>query len=69
MDLTGLKDTITGESLCDPDKPIVLERIKFHEPVLKFAIEPKTKDDVDKMSMGLVQLSQEDPSFHFSRDE
>lgn len=67
--LAGLKDTITGESLCDPDKPVVLERMDFPEPVIKVAIEPKTKADVDKMSMGLVKLAQEDPSFHFSRDE
>lgn len=67
--LAGLKDTITGETLCDPDKPIVLERMDFPEPVIKVAIEPKTKADVDKMSMGLVKLAQEDPSFHFSRDE
>lgn len=67
--LAGLKDTITGESLCDPDNPIVLERMNFPEPVIKVAIEPKTKADVDKMSMGLVKLAQEDPSFHFSRDE
>lgn len=67
--LAGLKDTITGETLCDPDKPVVLERMDFPEPVIKVAIEPKTKADVDKMSMGLVKLAQEDPSFHFSRDE
>ncbi|XP_058222390.1 elongation factor G-2, chloroplastic isoform X2 [Rhododendron vialii] len=67
--LAGLKDTNTGETLCNPDKPIVLERMEFPDPVIKVAIEPKTKADVDKMSMGLVKLAQEDPSFHFSRDE
>lgn len=67
--LAGLKETITGETLCDPDKPIVLERMNFPDPVIKVAIEPKTKADVDKMSMGLIKLAQEDPSFHFSRDE
>uniref|UniRef100_A0A0D6QRK2 Elongation factor G, chloroplastic n=1 Tax=Araucaria cunninghamii TaxID=56994 RepID=A0A0D6QRK2_ARACU len=67
--LAGLKDTITGETLCDPDNPIVLERMEFPDPVIKVAIEPKTKADVDKMSFGLVKLAQEDPSFHFSRDE
>ncbi|CAA2964463.1 elongation factor G-2, chloroplastic [Olea europaea subsp. europaea] len=67
--LAGLKDTITGETLCDPDKPIVLERMDFPDPVIKVAIEPKTKADVDKMSAGLIKLAQEDPSFHFSRDE
>lgn len=65
----GLKDTITGETLCDPEKPVVLERMDFPDPVIKVAIEPKTKADVDKMSMGLIKLAQEDPSFHFSRDE
>ncbi|KAL0329603.1 UNVERIFIED_CONTAM: Elongation factor G-1, chloroplastic [Sesamum radiatum] len=67
--LAGLKDTITGETLCDPEKPIVLERMDFPDPVIKVAIEPKTKADVDKMAVGLIKLAQEDPSFHFSRDE
>lgn len=67
--LAGLKDTITGETLCDPDKPVILERMEFPEPVIKVAIEPKTKADVDRMSAGLIKLAQEDPSFHFSRDE
>ncbi|KAG1362215.1 Elongation factor G-2, chloroplastic [Cocos nucifera] len=67
--LAGLKDTITGETLCDPEKPIVLERMDFPDPVIKVAIEPKTKADVDKMAVGLNKLAQEDPSFHFSRDE
>ncbi|KAJ7952462.1 Elongation factor G, chloroplastic [Quillaja saponaria] len=67
--LEGLKDTITGETLCDPDNPVVLERMDFPEPVIKVAIEPKTKADIDKKSTGLVKLAQEDPSFHFSRDE
>ncbi|KAM7531159.1 hypothetical protein LguiB_034569 [Lonicera macranthoides] len=67
--LAGLKDTVTGETLCDTEKPIVLERMDFPDPVIKVAIEPKTKADVDKMSNGLIKLAQEDPSFHFSRDE
>ncbi|XP_072956966.1 elongation factor G-2, chloroplastic-like [Typha angustifolia] len=67
--LAGLKDTITGETLSDPEKPIVLERMDFPDPVIKVAIEPKTKADVDKMAVGLIKLAQEDPSFHFSRDE
>lgn len=67
--LAGLKDTITGETLCDPEKPIVLERMDFPDPVIKVAIEPKTKADIDKMAVGLIKLAQEDPSFHFSRDE
>jgi elongation factor G len=67
--LAGLKDTITGETLCDPEHPVVLERMDFPDPVIKIAIEPKTKADIDKMAAGLVKLAQEDPSFHFSRDE
>ncbi|KAM7277534.1 hypothetical protein ACFE04_004668 [Oxalis oulophora] len=67
--LAGLKDTITGETLSDVDHPIVLERMDFPDPVIKVAIEPKTKADIDKMATGLIKLAQEDPSFHFSRDE
>ena len=67
--LAGLKDTITGETLCQEDKPVVLERMEFPDPVIKVAIEPKTKADADKMATGLIKLAQEDPSFHFSRDE
>lgn len=67
--LAGLKDTITGETLCDPENPVVLERMDFPDPVIKVAIEPKTKADIDKMAVGLIKLAQEDPSFHFSRDE
>ncbi|VFQ70760.1 unnamed protein product [Cuscuta campestris] len=67
--LAGLKDTVTGETLCDPNKPVVLERMDFPDPVIKVAIEPKTKADIDRMAAGLVKLAQEDPSFHFSRDE
>ncbi|KAG0460729.1 hypothetical protein HPP92_021026 [Vanilla planifolia] len=67
--LAGLKDTITGETLCDPENPVVLERMEFPDPVIKVAIEPKTKADLDKLAFGLIKLAQEDPSFHFSRDE
>ncbi|KAH7290951.1 hypothetical protein KP509_30G070700 [Ceratopteris richardii] len=67
--LAGLKDTITGETLSDPEKPVILERMDFPDPVIKVAIEPKTKADIDKMANGLIKLAQEDPSFHFSRDE
>lgn len=67
--LAGLKDTVTGETLCDPENPIVLERMDFPDPVIKIAIEPKTKADIDRMAVGLIKLAQEDPSFHFSRDE
>ncbi|KAJ8767643.1 hypothetical protein K2173_018201 [Erythroxylum novogranatense] len=69
ISIAGLKDTITGETLCDAENPIVLERMDFPDPVIKVAIEPKTKADVDKMATGLIKLAQEDPSFHFSRDE
>ena len=65
----GLKDTTTGDTLCDQDKQIILERMEFPDPVIKVAIEPKTKADVEKMSTGLIKLAQEDPSFHFTRDE
>ncbi|CAN1846877.1 Elongation factor G, chloroplastic [Linum perenne] len=67
--LAGLKDTITGETLCDVESPVVLERMDFPDPVIKVAIEPKTKADIDKMATGLIKLAQEDPSFHFSRDD
>ncbi|KNA12706.1 hypothetical protein SOVF_123530 [Spinacia oleracea] len=67
--LAGLKDTITGETLCDTENPVILERMDFPDPVIKVAIEPKTKADIDKMANGLIKLAQEDPSFHFSRDE
>lgn len=63
------QETITGETLCDPDNQVILERMDFPDPVIKIAIEPKTKADVDKMSNGLIKLASEDPSFHFSRDE
>merc|ERR1712174_5292 len=67
--IAGLKNTTTGETLCDGSNPIVLEKMDFPEPVIKIAIEPKTKGDLEKMSDGLIKLAQEDPSFRFSRDE
>lgn len=67
--LVGLKDTTTGETLCDPDKVCILEKMEFPEPVIKVAVEPKTKGDQQKMSEALVRLAAEDPSFRFSRDE
>ena len=67
--VAGLKDTTTGDTLCDQSNPIILERMEFPDPVIKVAIEPKTKADVEKMSTGLIKLAQEDPSFHFTRDE
>jgi elongation factor G len=59
----GLKDTKTGDTLCDPDKPIILERIIFPEPVISISVEPKTKADQEKMGMALNKLAEEDPSF------
>jgi len=67
--IAGLKDTTTGDTLCDQSKQIILERMEFPDPVIKVAVEPKTKADLEKMSMGLIKLAQEDPSFHFTRDE
>ena len=67
--IAGLKDTTTGDTLCDQGDQIILERMEFPDPVIKVAIEPKTKADLEKMSAGLVKLAQEDPSFHFTRDE
>jgi len=67
--LVGLKDTTTGETLCDPKHAVILEKMDFPEPVIKVAVEPKTKGDQQKMSEALVRLAAEDPSFRFSRDE
>jgi elongation factor G len=67
--LVGLKNTTTGDTLCDPDKPIVLERMEFPDPVIEVAIEPKTKGDQEKMSQALVKLAQEDPSFRVTTDQ
>ncbi|TXT25498.1 MAG: elongation factor G [Gallionellaceae bacterium] len=65
----GLKEVTTGESLCDPDKPIILERMIFPEPVIHVAVEPKTKQDQEKMGIALGRLAQEDPSFRVRTDE
>jgi len=67
--LCGLKDTTTGETLCFKDDAVILEKMDFPEPVIKVAVEPKTKGDQQKMSEALVRLAAEDPSFRFSRDE
>ena len=66
--LAGLKLTTTGETLCDPSHPVILERMEFPDPVIEVAIEPKTKADQEKMGMALVRLAQEDPSFRVSTD-
>ena len=65
----GLKDVVTGETLCDQAHPIVLERMEFPEPVIAVAVEPKTKADQEKMGMALGKLAQEDPSFRVHTDE
>ncbi len=61
--VVGLKDTITGDTLCDGSKPIVLEKISFPEPVISLAIEPKTKNDQERMGLALQRLAEEDPTF------
>ncbi len=65
----GLKDVTTGETLCDVDRPVILERMEFPEPVISIAVEPKTKVDQEKMGVALGKLAQEDPSFRVKTDE
>ena len=65
----GLKNTTTGDTLCDIDSPIILERMEFPEPVINVAVEPKTKQDQEKMGLALGKLAQEDPSFKVWTDE
>ncbi len=65
----GLKDVTTGDTLCDQDRPIVLERMEFPEPVISVAVEPKSKADQEKMGIALGKLAQEDPSFRVKTDE
>ncbi|MFN4277652.1 MAG: elongation factor G [Ferrovibrio sp.] len=67
--LAGLKNTTTGDTLCDPNHPIVLERMEFPEPVIEVAVEPKTKNDQEKMAIALNRLAAEDPSFRVSVDQ
>ena len=66
--LAGLKDTTTGDTLCDETKPIILENMVFPEPVIQLAVEPKTKADVEKMGIALGRLAMEDPSFKVTSD-
>jgi elongation factor G len=61
--IVGLKDTTTGDTLCSEDKPVILESMEFPDPVISVAIEPKTKADQEKMTMALVKLAEEDPTF------
>ncbi len=67
--LAGLKGTTTGDTLCDPNNPVVLERMEFPDPVIEIAVEPKTKADQQKMGEALVSLAAEDPSFRVASDE
>ncbi|HEY1651268.1 MAG TPA: elongation factor G [Acidimicrobiales bacterium] len=69
MAVVGLKNTTTGDTLCDPQRPIVLEALEFPEPVIHVAVEPKTKADQDKLSRALYSLSEEDPTFRVRSDE
>jgi elongation factor G len=66
--LAGLKDVTTGDTLCDPAKPVILERMEFPEPVIEVAVEPRTKGDQEKLGVALHRLAQEDPSFRVSVD-
>src|SRR5437868_2403547 len=67
--LAGLKDTRTGDTLCDPQKPVILEKMDFPEPVIEIAIEPKTKGDQEKLGVALAKLVAEDPSFRVHTDQ
>ncbi|MBT5570670.1 MAG: elongation factor G, partial [Alphaproteobacteria bacterium] len=66
--LVGMKSTTTGDTLCDPQKPVILERMEFPDPVIEIAVEPKTKSDQEKMGMALARLAAEDPSFRVETD-
>jgi elongation factor G len=67
--LAGLKEVRTGDTLCDPDKQVILERMEFPEPVIEIAIEPKSKADQEKLGVALAKLAAEDPSFRVSTDQ
>jgi elongation factor G len=67
--LVGMKDTRTGETLCDPLKPVILEKMEFPDPVIEQAVEPKTKGDQERMTTALIKLANEDPSFRVSTDQ
>jgi elongation factor G len=66
--IIGIKDVHTGDTLCDEDHPVILEQITFPEPVIKLAVEPKTKADSEKLSTGLMKLAEEDPTFQVKTD-
>ncbi|GJL98222.1 MAG: elongation factor G [Hyphobacterium sp.] len=67
--IAGLKDTTTGDTLCDPLSPVILERMEFPDPVIEIAVEPKSKADQEKLGIGLQKLAAEDPSFRVSTDD
>jgi len=67
--LVGLKNVTTGDTLCDPSHPVILEKMEFPDPVIEVAVEPKTKADYEKMGQALGRLAQEDPSFRVTSDE
>ena len=67
--LAGLKEVRTGDTLCDPQKPVILEKMEFPEPVIEIAIEPKSKADQEKLGVALAKLAAEDPSFRVSTDQ
>ncbi|MEA1941884.1 MAG: elongation factor G [Pseudomonadota bacterium] len=67
--IAGLKDTTTGDTLCDPQSPVILERMEFPDPVIELAIEPKSKADQEKLGVALQRLAAEDPSFRMKTDE
>jgi elongation factor G len=67
--LAGLKEARTGDTLCDPNKPVILEKMEFPEPVIEIAIEPKSKADQEKLGVALAKLAAEDPSFRVSTDQ
>src|SRR5262249_28299737 len=67
--VVGLKNSFTGDTLCDPDHPVLLESIVFPRPVIEIAIEPKTRADQDKMGIALGRLAEEDPTFRVRTDE
>ena len=66
--LVGLKDTRTGDTLCDPNHPVILEKMEFPDPVIEMAVEPKSKADQEKMGVALAKLAAEDPSFRVNTD-
>ncbi len=67
--IVGLKQTLTGDTLCDESRPVILEKMEFPDPVISVAVEPKTKADQEKMALALQKLAEEDPSFRVSTDE